>query len=108
MHDELDSDLIAVISDRFGEMDSAIVVALPEKDEEYAGLMKRKDGLKDRFTIIESWLEGSGPLSLTADERAGLAEYMEVVSFMEDIERKAIYFAGHRDCMKYLKTIGAI
>jgi hypothetical protein len=108
MDDNTLKDMLSVIAERFGEMDSAIVTALPEKDECYAALALRKKELLRFFPRMESWISGGGPLSLTEEEHAGLTEYLSVVSNMEDVERRAIYFAGHHDCFAYLKRIGLL
>ena len=97
-----------LINESFSATDSAIVAALPEKDAEYAELAGQKQELAERFPEIERWLEGSGPLSLTGEEHAGLVEYMDITMQMEGIERLAVYYAGHRDCFMYLKKIGAV
>jgi hypothetical protein len=102
------SDLPARIAEGFADLDSAIVDALPDNDEEYAGLVKQQKELTARFPKLESWLEGNGPLPLSAEEHAGLVEYLELATQMESIERLAIYYAGHKDCIAYLKKIGAI
>jgi len=108
MPDDITPDLMNMISENFSAMDSAIVVALIKKDERYAELAKKHDELSDRFPDIEKWLKQEGPLTLSADEHAGLIEHLEVTSYMEDLERMAIYYAGHKDCFEYLKKIGVI
>lgn len=108
MSDDLFPDFIDMINNRFSDLDDAIINALPEKDERYAELMSRERGLKDQFPNIDNWLEGNGSLSLTAEEHAGMVEYIEINAEKEGIERLAIYFGGHKDCFAYLKRIGAI
>jgi hypothetical protein len=96
------------IDEMFMEMDSQIVMTLRENDEEYAALAHEKNEIEIRFSEIEQWLEGTGPLSLTDEEHAGLARYTALTTEMEDLERRAIYYAGHRDCAAWLKKIGAL
>ena len=100
--------LTDLISKNFLELDSSIVAALSENDEQYAQLTGQRKDIVSRFSEIDGWLEGVGPLTLTAEERAGLVEYMEITLQMENIERQALYYAGHRDCFLYLKKIGAV
>jgi len=103
-----DNDFMRIVYENFPEIDGAAVLALPEKDERYAELKKEQDGIDKKYPDIESWLEGSGPLTLTAEEHAALSRYMLLATEMESIERLAIYYAGHRDCFAYMKTIGMI
>jgi hypothetical protein len=96
------------IDELFSEMDSKIVVALQESDEGYAALAGEKSEVTRSFPQIEQWLEGSGAMTLTAEEHAGLAKHTALTAGMEDMERRAIYYAGHRDCIAWLKKIGAL
>jgi hypothetical protein len=94
--------------DAFLELESGIVTALRKGDEGYASLVRRKKELEEMFPFMESVLEGAGAVSLSEDEHAGLSEYTDVSFKMESIERKSLYLAGHRDCLAYLKLIGAL
>jgi hypothetical protein len=96
------------IDELFSEMDSQIVVALQESDKGYAALAHERDEVTINFPQIEQWLEGSGALALSAEEHAGLARYTTLTAKTEDMERRAIYYAGHKDCIAWLKRIGAI
>jgi len=89
-------------------MDDAIILALPENDSRYAKLLEREQDIESRFPDVLDWLEGSGPLSLSAEEHAGLVEHLELTAEKEDLERIAIYYAGHKDCFEYLRKIGVI
>jgi hypothetical protein len=94
--------------DSFLELESGIVAALRKSDEGYAELRKRKKELEERFPFIESVLEGAGAVSLSEDEHAGLSEHTDVSFDMERIERRSLYLAGHRDCLAYLRRVGAL
>ncbi|MDR1439347.1 MAG: hypothetical protein LBJ10_04860 [Clostridiales bacterium] len=96
------------IDELFTEVDSQIVMALQESDEGYATLAREMSDVDRRFPQIEQWLEGSGALTLTAEEHAGLALHTALAAKTEDMERRAIYYAGHRDCIAWLKKIGAL
>ena len=108
MSEDYLSGMTKAINENFLELDSAIIAALPDNDEQYAEVLGQRKELVDRFPILESWNDGSGPLSLSAEERAALVRYMELAGEMENIERLAVYYAGHRDCFAYLKKIGAV
>jgi hypothetical protein len=94
--------------DAFLELESGIVTALRKGDEGYASLVRRKKELEEMFPFMEFVLEGAGAVSLSEDEHAGLSEYTDVSFKMESFERKSLYLAGHRDCLAYLKRIGAL
>jgi hypothetical protein len=94
--------------DGFLELESETVTALRKGDEGYAALVKRKKELEERFPFIESVLEGASPVGLSEDEHAGLSEHTDVSFKMESIERRSFYLAGHRDCLAYLRRIGAL
>jgi hypothetical protein len=99
--------LLAQLEENFQELDSNITTALLECDEEYAALRKRLGELEQQYPI-ESWLEGKGAVSLSADEHAALVEYTQVTFEAENQERLNLYLAGHKDCFAYLKRIGLL
>jgi len=105
-------DVIANLPDRinegFDEFESAIIVALPRTDARYADLKEQEQELKRRFPLIEHWFEDDGPLSLSSEEHAAMLTYLDLNSDMEGIERLAIYYAGHRDCIAYLQKTGIL
>ena len=98
--------LIALLEEMFGEMCSNLHVAMRDRDKEFAQLVKRCGDLSGRF--IEVALEGTGPLSLSAEEHGQLVEYLRLKNEMEERERLNIYYAGHRDCVAYLGRIGLL
>ena len=52
--------------------------------------------------------EGSGAISLTAEEHEIVRQYMSRMFEKETIERCQIYFRGHTDGYAYLKEIGVV
>ncbi|GHU83326.1 hypothetical protein FACS1894196_3030 [Clostridia bacterium] len=108
MKDEVFSGLVALLEERFHEMDSDITVKLADSDMEYVALKARIDELERKFPFIEKVLEGTGELRMTAEQHAGFAEYMQVMDEAENIERMNLYLTGHRDCFAYLKRIGLL
>ena len=99
-------DLAQRIEAAFAEIDSDIVSNMSEESEEYAALYDEAKQIKASHPIIGDTMDGSGALSLTADEHKALAQYISLTQQMEDIERQAIYFRGPTDCFAYLKKIG--
>jgi len=96
------------LDDVFEEIDSDACTDLRNNDSEYAEMWREAIGLKQEFSVIEEVTEGSGAVSLSAEEHEALTRYLALMNSMENIERKLIYFSGHMDCYAYLKKIGAI
>ena len=108
MSDNIFTGMVEDLEDNFLEISSGVTASLRDTDEEYAALFDRRLELQKRFPCIQSVLEGGGAVSMTAEEHAGLLEYLEVIGDMENTERLRLYYAGHRDCLAYLKKISAI
>jgi len=96
------------ITEIFSEIDSDICMELLHADEKYAELFNKSDELQKMHPFIMAVLEGSGEVTLTAEEHDALIEYLGVKIEMDDIERQHIYFHGHKDNFAYLKKIGVI
>lgn len=108
MNDNIFTGMMERLEDGFLEMASEITASLCDTNPEYAALFERRLELQSRFPCIGSVLEGEGTVTMTTVEHAGLLEYLGVVNDMENIERQMLYYAGHRDCLAYLKKIGAV
>jgi len=100
--------LFAQLEDMFEEINSNLTVALQGSDEEYAAMQKDRKELAEKFPFIEPMLEDGDGLSLSAEEHAGLQEYLFATIAMEYRERLNLYYAGHRDCLAYLRRISMI
>jgi hypothetical protein len=100
--------LIARLEENFQELDSNVTTNLRKNDKQYATLRAWLGDLEQRHKFIEPVLEGSGEVHLTAEEHAGLAEYIHTKDRAESKERFSLYLAGHRDCFSYLKAIGVV
>jgi hypothetical protein len=96
------------IEDAFLEIDSDITTNLKKTDSEYAAMRRESLEMQQNCPAIVHALEGSGAISLTADEHEALLRYLDLERQIEDIERKKLYFRGHTDCFAYLKKIGII
>lgn len=101
-------DLVQRIGDMFGEMDSDMMVDLADTNAEYAAMRIEARRLHQEFPLLEHVLEGSGAVSLTAEEHEALSRYSDLARQMEDVERQHIYFRGHTDAFAYFKRIGVI
>ena len=108
MKAELPSGLISIIKENFSEIANEIEKALPKEDERYAELENRQAEIEKAYPDIENWIEKEGPLSLSKEEHDGLIEYLKIDDEMTEIERLAIYYAGARDCINYLKKAGQL
>jgi hypothetical protein len=96
------------IDDAYPEIDSDITTDLQENDAEYAGLRREARQMQQDNPVIVKLLDGSGAMSLTADEHEVILKYLDLQRRIEDVERKQVYFRGHTDSIAYLKRIGAI
>jgi len=108
MQDDIFSGLMSVIDENFSSMDSAIVMPLLKNNEQYVKLNAQQGEITKRFPRLIELLEQAGTPPLSEEECAALSEYLVIAAEMENIERQAIYFAGHKDCFAYLKSIGII
>lgn len=102
------SNMVQRIKGMFGETDSDIMYDLRKSNPEYAAMCTEILRLSEDFPLIERVLEGSGAISLTAEEHEALSRYTDLARQMEDAERLHIYFRGHTDAYPYLKEIGVI
>ena len=101
-------DLVERIKDSFMEIDSDIMVDLKKQDIEYADMCQKRGEMESRYPFIVEVTEGSGALSLTAEEHEIVRKYMSRMFEKETIERCQIYFRGHTDGYVYLKKIGVV
>ena len=101
-------DLVERIKDSFMEIDSDIMVDLKKQDIEYADMCQKLEEMESRYPFILEVTEGSGAISLTAEEHEIVRKYMSRMFEKETIERCQIYFRGHTDGYVYLKKIGVV
>ena len=101
-------DLVERIKDSFMEIDSDIMVDLKKQDIEYADMCQKLGEMESRYPFILEVTEGSGAISLTAEEHELVRKYMSRMFEKETIERCQIYFRGHTDGYVYLKKIGVV
>ena len=101
-------DLVERIKDSFMEIDSDIMVDLKKQDIEYADMCQKLGEMESRYPFILEVTEGSGAISLTAEEHEIVRKYMSRMFETETIERCQIYFRGHTDGYVYLKKIGVV
>ena len=101
-------DLVERIKDSFMEIDSDIMVDLKKQEIEYADMCQKLGEMESRYPFILEVTEGSGAISLTAEEHEIVRKYMSRMFEKETIERCQIYFRGHTDGYVYLKKIGVV
>ena len=101
-------DLVERIKDSFMEIDSDIMVDLKKQDIGYADMCQKLGEMESRYPFILEVTEGSGAISLTAEEHEIVRKYMSRMFEKETIERCQIYFRGHTDGYVYLKKIGVV
>lgn len=94
--------------DAFAEVCSDLWNTLRNTDSDYAEMWRELLALVEAFPVFPAVTEGEGAVSLSAEEHKAFLRYLYLKHEMEDIERKHIYFCGHRHSFDYLKRIGAI
>lgn len=101
-------DLSERIADSFDEIENDITVDLRKTNEEYQSLFQSISELKAQYPFIDKVMEGSGEISLSAEEHEVLTKFFRLQFRLESMERQHIYFRGHTDCYSYLKKVGAL
>lgn len=101
-------DLSDRIADSFDEIENDITVDLRKTNEEYQSLFQSISDLKAQHPFIDKVMEGSGEISLSAEEHEILTKFFRLQFRLESMERQHIYFRGHTDCYSYLKKVGAL
>lgn len=101
-------DLAARLDDSFLDIEDEVIVDLRENNEGYAALRGKISDMKNTHNFIRQVLNGSGEVSLTAEEHTVLTKYLRLGFSLDDMVREAIYLRGHTDAVAYLKKIKAI
>lgn len=101
-------DLPRRLENTFSEIDSDIVIDLRKTNEKYAELQRQISEIKQRNPFIDKVMEGSGDISLTADEHRIFVDCLRLCRRLDDMERQQLYFRGHTDAIAYLKEVKLI
>lgn len=102
------TDLAQRIEESFAEIEDEAISDFRETDEAYANLYQQITELKASRPFISKIMDGSGEISLTAEEHEVLTEYFRLRFRLDDMERQRLYFRGHTDCISYLKKVGEL
>lgn len=102
------TDLAQRIKESFDEIENDTIADFRETDEEYYALYQQISELKANYPFISKIMDGSGDMSLSAEEHKILTEYFRLRFRLDDMERQRLYFRGHTDCISYLKRVGAL
>lgn len=108
MSDSSYTDLAHRIEESFAEIEDEAIADFRKTDEAYAALYQQISKLKADNPFIGKAMDGSGDISLTAEENEVLTEYFRLRFRLDDMERQRLYFRGHTDCISYLKKVGAL
>lgn len=108
MSDSSYTDLAQRIEESFAEIEDEAIADFKKTDEAYANLYQQISKLKTDNPFIGKVMDGSGDISLTAEEHEVLIEYFRLRFKLDDMERQQLYFRGHTDCISYLKKVGAL
>ena len=102
------TDLAQRIEESFAEIEDEALADFKKTDETYAALYQQISKLKADNPFIGKVMDGSGDISLTAEEHEVLTEYFRLRFRLDDMERQRLYFRGHTDSISYLKKVGAL
>lgn len=108
MSDSSYTDLAQRIEESFAEIEDEAIADFRKTDEAYAALYQQVSKLKADNPFIGKVMDGSGDISLTAEEHKVMTEYFRLRFRLDDMERRRLYFRGHTDCISYLKKVGAL
>lgn len=108
MSDSSYTDLAQRIEESFAEIEDEAIADFKKTDETYATLYQQISKLKADNPFIGKVMDGSGGISLTAEEHEVLTEYFHLRFRLDDMECQRLYFRGHTDCISYLKKVGAL
>ncbi len=108
MNDSSYTDLAQRIEESFAEIEDEAIADFKKTDETYANLYQQISKLKEDNPFIGKDKDGSGDISLTAEEHEVLTEYFRLRFRLDDMERQRLYFRGHTDCISYLKKVGVL
>lgn len=81
-------------------VDKATVLNLKKK-KRYRKLLKERNDLSKRYSIIEQVLEGKGKVKVNEEEHHALNDYLDIIDEMEVIERQEYYLWGLRHAIKF-------
>ena len=102
------TDLAQRIEETFAEIEDEAIADCKKTDETYTALYQQISKLKADNSFIGKVLDGSGGISLSAEEHEILTKYFRLRFRLDDMERRRLYFRGHTDCISYLKKVGAL
>jgi hypothetical protein len=102
------TDFAQRIEETFAEIEDEAIADFRKTDESYANLYQQITELKASHPFIGKIMDGSGDISLSAEEHEILTEYFHLRFRLDDMERRRLYFRGHTDCISYLKKVGAL
>ena len=106
-----DQNLAERIEEAFIEIESETGVYLRENDNEFAKMWKEHIELQKKYPIVVELSEPNNEvykdLHLSAEEHEALVKYLGIKCEMERMEKKRLYFRGHKDSFNYLiKVVG--
>lgn len=108
MSDSSYTDFAQRIEESFAEIEDEAIADFRKTDEIYAALYQQISKLKADNPFIGKVMDGSGDISLTAEEHEVLTEYFHLRFRLDDMECQRLYFRGHTDCISYLKKAGTL
>ena len=102
------TDLAQRIEESFAEIEDEALADFKKTDANHDAIYQQLSKLKADNPFFGKVMDGSGDISLTAEEHEVLTEYFRLRFRLDDMERQRLYFRGHTDCISYLKKVGAL
>lgn len=93
MSDSSYTDLARRIEESFAEIEDEAIADFKKTDEAYAALYQQISKLKADNPFIGKVIDGSGDISLTAEEREVLTEYFRLRFRLDDMENASGYIS---------------
>ena len=90
---------------RIGEQ---VCTYLKKHDTEYQRLQKEILELVKKYPVIETFMESTQPISLTAEEHQALNQYFQLESGKEMLEEEYHFFMGQAQMLSYGAMLGKI
>ncbi len=98
------------LDEMFEYIERDVIEDLQNHSEEYRLLLDEILTLKNKHPFLEHFFEGGAEVTLSAEERKAIGEYLHLLRWKDIRERNHLYFRGHADAIyvEVLEQFGMI